>query len=330
MTKLILHVGAPKTGTSALQSAFARNVDNLRHAGFIYPEMSNSDMAKRGHVTSGNGVGLAKFLNPGIAYNGAEEPIERVLDEAVNSGANLLYSSEVMGSFRPAVMRTLNEMTVERGMQIQAVMYVRAPTDHAVSAYRQFVKHGYTESLEHYVKNDYKLPYGPILQRLKNSLPKEAIIVRNYDSCSKSLFQDFLKNILFINDHSSFEMPSKKVNRSLTGTEISVLRTLNKILDNSQSAAKIGRILVNNDPSSSYNLRASPLVIDIMQERYSADLDLTNEFLNGDILHMCKNVEILDNIDESLSEAETILAYLIGALFKQGIVNSPQRSPIVP
>ncbi|MCC4254784.1 hypothetical protein LL251_20430 [Sphingobium naphthae] len=328
MSKLILHVGAPKTGTSALQSAFARNAGALRSAGFIYPEMSNSDIARRGHVTSGNGVGLAKFLNSSIAYNGPVEPIEERLDEAVGKEMNLLYSSEVMGNFRPASMRALRELAAERGMGIHAVMYVRAPVDHAVSAYRQFVKYGYTESLEHYVLNDYKLPYMQIIRKLNDCLARDEISLRNYDSHSGDLFSDFLLNILEIRDGWEFDVPPGKVNRSLTETEISILRTMNKVLDNSKVAAQIGRILVNGDPESSYNLYASREVLEIMEKRYSADLIATNQMLGDDPIQMCRKVEVLDDIEHHLSEAEKVLAYLVGTLFKQGLTGgAPRQAP---
>lgn len=317
MPKLVLHIGAPKTGTSALQSAFARNVDALRDQGFIYPELPNSDIAKRGHVTSGNGVGLAKFLNSGISYDGGAEPIEERLDQAAQSAMSLLYSSEVMATFRPQSMRALRELAAKRGMTIHVVVYVRAPVDHAVSAYRQFVKSGYTESLENFVSVDYKLPFKPIIKRLGESLEPNEISVRNYDTVSDGLFQDFLSGILNITDFSTFDNPVVKVNRSLTGAEISVLRTINKAMDDSRLSTKIGRILVNGDPGSSYRLRASAQVLKVMEERYDEDLQITNELLGGEPLQMCRKVEIVEEVDERLSDAERTLAFLIGTLFKQ-------------
>jgi len=54
MRTLYLHIGASKTGTSALQVAFARNAKALRGRGLHYPG-KNQD-AMDGKITSGNGL----------------------------------------------------------------------------------------------------------------------------------------------------------------------------------------------------------------------------------------------------------------------------------
>ena len=55
MKKLIVHVGHGKTGSSFLQSIFALNSDRMAQLGILYPEHISNAMARRGHITSGNG-----------------------------------------------------------------------------------------------------------------------------------------------------------------------------------------------------------------------------------------------------------------------------------
>src|SRR5215204_5967792 len=54
--KLILHIGATKTGTSAIQSAVARNRATLLANGIYYPEYDADEKAQAGRVTGGNGA----------------------------------------------------------------------------------------------------------------------------------------------------------------------------------------------------------------------------------------------------------------------------------
>ena len=54
-TKLFLHIGHGKTGTSAIQSSLAIASDNLRSRGINYPIGSTlRDRASRLEITSGN------------------------------------------------------------------------------------------------------------------------------------------------------------------------------------------------------------------------------------------------------------------------------------
>ena len=56
MATLWLHIGPPKTGTSALQVFFARNAKALRRQGLIYPW---AERAAGGEITTGNAAWLA-------------------------------------------------------------------------------------------------------------------------------------------------------------------------------------------------------------------------------------------------------------------------------
>ena len=55
MSKLILHIGHRKTGSSAIQSWLAVNGASLGGAGFAYPEHASFSEAQKGRVTQGNG-----------------------------------------------------------------------------------------------------------------------------------------------------------------------------------------------------------------------------------------------------------------------------------
>jgi hypothetical protein len=61
MGVVVLHVGAANTGTSALQSAFAKTF-NSYWQNIIYPDDESLERVKLDRITSGHGVPLAKLL----------------------------------------------------------------------------------------------------------------------------------------------------------------------------------------------------------------------------------------------------------------------------
>jgi len=73
---LILHVGPPKTGTSALQVFLAQNSSALKRLGLLYPRLDAFDVGEQGGVASGNGFTLASLMT-GLATVDGSELVER-------------------------------------------------------------------------------------------------------------------------------------------------------------------------------------------------------------------------------------------------------------
>ncbi len=147
--KAYLHIGAPKTGTSALQAALARHQDDLAtRAGILYPvsETGIEKRAARGAFTSGNATLLGAFLNPGQARqvptrDEVEDWLRRCAEIA--DGRDLLLSSESMAGARPAEARELLSLLRGLGYRPVIVFYVRHLLDFAVSEYLQLLKAGF-------------------------------------------------------------------------------------------------------------------------------------------------------------------------------------------
>ena len=59
--KIVLHIGATKTGTSAIQSAMVQNRAALLAQGILVPESRREDKAEEGRVTGGNCRPIHKF-----------------------------------------------------------------------------------------------------------------------------------------------------------------------------------------------------------------------------------------------------------------------------
>lgn len=89
----------PKNGSSALQSFFAKNIENLKHEGIDYPSFIDLISAKNDGITSGNGAMIARTLldkNHLIYLNDSEVGLQsELIDFVLKSSCNrILISSE--------------------------------------------------------------------------------------------------------------------------------------------------------------------------------------------------------------------------------------------
>ena len=90
---LYLHIGLHKTGSSALQTFFARNIDALAAHGLCYPEGHTHGQAVAGHVTSGNATSLYHRL-----LEGRLVPTFEALLREVGEPPRMLLSTEAFAS----------------------------------------------------------------------------------------------------------------------------------------------------------------------------------------------------------------------------------------
>src|SRR5476649_287445 len=108
--RVVLHIGAQKTGSSAIQVGLARNRDALAKIGCLYPTADNDKTALQGGITSGNGMELAALLSPSQAFAAHFKKLDQVADIqnlARTKGIHsILYSSELFMFAQRAALQT--------------------------------------------------------------------------------------------------------------------------------------------------------------------------------------------------------------------------------
>lgn len=150
----------------------------------IYPDSPSNRAASAGQITSGNGVRLAKYLNPknalSIDVTGFREEFAEFLKNIEHSV--VIFSSEFLANFDPMIMEEFKRDVEEVGYELYLICYVRSVAGHAYSNYSQRVKrHRYTESFYYYLQNEYKVPFTGLLKRIAGCFEKENYTIRNYD-----------------------------------------------------------------------------------------------------------------------------------------------------
>ena len=210
MKKLIVHIGHGKTGTSFLQTVFSLNKESLKQLGFEYPNHMDENLAKNGYNTFGNGRLLLK--------NDIQE----------TEHDKVLYSSELL--FRKLAYETEHLASLSNRFNLEVILYTRDVIEHSVSKWGQYVKQGGGfQDLNTFLTHNYNDVLPTVLEWIR--LSKDigfTLNLRNYSKCKSSLVDDFFRNVLQIQGKiKNLNLPSQRVNRSLSFSEYEIQRVFN-------------------------------------------------------------------------------------------------------
>jgi hypothetical protein len=229
--RCLIHIGAPKTGSTLLERACFDNREALGEHGILYPDVS---LRGFGHHD------LAFLLSGG--YPPWAAPQSRSLEDLAadlrskllgHYGA-ILFSSEDFYLYpNPrGLMELLKSTGAIKDRQPLIIVYVRRQDDAHESWYNQTVKaQGYTHDVDTSVRDFYDLfDYGKQLSGWAEVFGQGAILVRPFHQSefyNGELLQDFL-SILGV-DGGSFATPDERINTSLNRDILEFQRILNAL-----------------------------------------------------------------------------------------------------
>lgn len=185
MKRAFVHIGLPKTGTTAIQEYFSQNRKFLRSNGVLYPgsEVDHVDLVPQFHQ-----VGSRHFF---FSSNGLSEEetqrksaacLEGIRQESLAFEGDVVLSSEYFYDLSRPAVKKLNAFFDDIGRELQILCYVRHPIAMATSSTQQSIKMGTGRLGEllrkpkwHSIK-DALFPYVDVLG-------KERIAVRSFDLC---------------------------------------------------------------------------------------------------------------------------------------------------
>jgi len=126
--EVVLHIGAPKCGSSAIQRFCVGQRDELLTSGYYYPE----------HPLDVNGVSGGHTQLAGALLNGKHEQaaatLQRWLEEARASKAILLLSAEALYGQHEAMAELC------RGLRVKVVAFLRHPVEYLLANHNQGIK----------------------------------------------------------------------------------------------------------------------------------------------------------------------------------------------
>jgi len=226
--RLVLHLGLLKTGTTTLQSFLRDNPELLADIGVHYPKVGPENPDHPFFRPKPPTAFLAeevshRFLAQELIVRRRGPPEHMPLWSTAfrlfeNSGAHTAIisyenlSAEVSHYQFDAVAERL------KSFDVIGVIYLRPQESWAVSLYSHFVRDGRTSlSFAEYVESiRHRLTYSVMLDRIRDQIPLDSLIVRNFDTASKTgLIEDFFRSLDLPDPLSALPTDYRIRNRSL-------------------------------------------------------------------------------------------------------------------
>lgn len=245
MPTLYLHIGTPKTGTTALQNFLPANEEVLEQHGICYPDF--------GFRYAGLGVHRnGHFL---VTCNYKDEFGNRVLEKEEADYQEGLRKLEEVGKRFPKIILSdegiwkqsitdrenfwerLNKDLKRIGFDIKIVVYFRCQNLFVQSHWAQNIKEGgkydFHEYLESPVFTEYPLDYYEYMHMLASIFGKEALIIRVFEKKqftgeNHTIQEDFL-NIFNLKMSDGFVVEQAVYNTSFEGDYLKIKEILNNL-----------------------------------------------------------------------------------------------------
>lgn len=228
---LLIHIGMPKTGTTALQNFLLQNDDQLQKYGWRYPLLSEKRISDMSDIEdSGNAFYMYRSSisnNKEVFEEGMEVALKYLEDKSVIMSAEGI-SRNGINPFISAARQSYEN--------IKVVIYLRRQDREIESLYNQHIKIG-TEygSFDKYIESDINreqyLEYLPKLDSVSRIIGKENLIVRVYEKqqlIGNDIVTDFFSILGIPLDRDEWRR-NEKTNPSIKGNYLEIKRLVNSV-----------------------------------------------------------------------------------------------------
>jgi hypothetical protein len=305
--KLYLHIGMPKTGTTALQHFFKLNSNRLKEQGVIYPETGQfRDYSHHDITFSLSKNSYRKHLSKAQQVSFLNE-----LDEEVKHYPKVLLSSECfpMLSQHSLFFEFLSQFDTK------IICYLRRQDKFIESHYRQVIADPALPNLHykidrHIAKLHSTMTYAPFILNWDRL---GSLIVRPYErGCffGGNIFSDF-SNIIDITIDKTFVFPQGDINPTDSNAFVDFMRILklHKVLHSVLEIVSIDELrtlvvetIFSNNPSGFLSRKKR---VDILKKFSDSNRKISQLYLGRDEMFSDLNVQKYGQAAyEGLSEAE--------------------------
>ena len=277
-TKIVLHAGHGKTGTSAIQSALAISADALLKNGIHYPiDPNERQRAARFEITSGNWK-----HNPTISLS--EQCLELAASNA--AGHTIVLSSESLFWHLTDFVHQKEQWN--EAVDIHVILAVRELEEMLSSEYQQRVKrHGESKPFEQFLKrrnfisSHHKKAAEVLTQLSQQNVPVTLI---NYSAHKKTISKKVFDALGCSDLFPKEKMGDLVINRSLSQKELQMLMMINALYYDQFPwiSARLSDALAKNLPNTeTQRSRISPQSLEKLYDKNDSYLQIINSHLSA-------------------------------------------------
>ena len=328
-TKLFLHIGHGKTGTSAIQSALAIASEDLAKRGINYPiQQALRDRASRLEITSGN-------WEPTSEVSLTNQLLEIAKSNYKNS--KIILSSESLFWLVPELIQ--NKSTWETHIDLHIILAVREIEEMLSSEYQQRVKrHGDAMPLEQFLRarhfvSSHHAKAAEVIELIAQSSITNTII--NYSEHKRDISQLIFKLIGAEDLYPTSQMAGAIINRSMSRKELEILITINALYFSRFPwiSARISDALIKNQPKlEAQQCKIAKQQLQKVYETNDPYLKTINAFLDSkeqltSLANLSQEITQADSPEQAqkIREQEAISVSLIGDTLLQTLTNESKR-----
>ena len=240
---LFLHIGTPKTGTSAIQLFLVTNREALEKKGWTYPDFG---FVYPDASETRNALWLAREMDPSDDEN-RKKAMPQLLS-AAEQFPHMILSEESLwtqGGYcsegREHFWRTFASFLKENDIDLKIIVYLRRQDQYLYSYWAQKVKKRdetrlFRQFAEEFGLAHTKLDYCAQLDLIADGVGAENLIVRPYDRSrfeNGSIVYDFL-GVVGLTPDDGFEFPEES-NSSMSDCVLEAKRLMNRSLFQNRS-----------------------------------------------------------------------------------------------
>lgn len=193
LENLVIHIGMPKTGSTAIQRVMGMNRAMLRDVGIAFPKAASQGDA---HHPVAWAASLARVPRPDI------EPLAELLaglEQELQDGELGIISSEALFHLPMEELQPINEWVGRISSSVLVVAYVRPPASYHEGWYRQIVKNkGYSLTFPEHLQKKARVRSLHRLTDYERTFGAEKLQVRPFDRSAfprTDVIADFCKVI---------------------------------------------------------------------------------------------------------------------------------------
>lgn len=227
--KCVLHIGAPKTGSTSLEKFLFGNQDKLTENGWFYPcatvrGYGHHDLA---YLVSGS------YPDWALPQDKTFDELLEELHNAITDHSKIILSSEIYYMYsKPADVAKMLEYLGIPIANVRIILYIRRQDEAHLSWYNQRVKaQGYTDSINNSIDDSFGLwDYRQKLSPWQKVFGRDSITLRIYEKeklAGGDVRNDFLTAIDV--EVSGFQWPEQEVNTRLCSDILEFQRLVNKL-----------------------------------------------------------------------------------------------------
>ncbi len=242
MDKVVyLHIGTPKTGSSAIQFFCGNNRKVLKEKGVAYPKMPFA-FEGIGQYRNAHFLSHKVYKDDKRDYAAQREIYQegmKVIQESLQQADKVVLSDEHLWNeteWDEERFQMLRMQMEKMGATLKVIVYLRRQDLLVQSYWAQQVKEGLQLSFLEYLEQRryayFQMHYAKRLRRIERAVGLENLIVRVYEKEQyageeRTILSDFM-DILSINDLSDFSQDEPIRNTSLSGIYLEYKRRMNQ------------------------------------------------------------------------------------------------------